>query len=251
MAALEPLDRDLNSLATQALYMAQDFPDEIDELLSQVPEPDAQVPETDEFKIDELLSQVPEPREVLSVVPEQMLQLFDNTEPSSGGAEVGESFAIVSESTSALDGSPVTAVASDRFGPVLSDSDVKGNYWLCRFVLEARRKDGSVYPPNTLYQLCCGVLRFVREVKPELDIFRDRSFASFRKTLDSEMKRLRSTGVGITTKKAEPITESEEERLSETVSKNNPGGLQHRRLQPKTVTHYANKHNPKRCFVAV
>ncbi len=96
MAALESLDGDLNSLATQALYMAQDFPDEIDELLSQVPEPDAQVPETDEFEIDELLSQVPEPREVLSVVPEQMLQLFDNTEPSSGGAEVGESFAIVS-----------------------------------------------------------------------------------------------------------------------------------------------------------
>ena len=50
--------------------------------------------------------------------------------------------------------------------------------WLSRFVLEIRRRDGKEYPPNTLYQICCGILRYIREVKPQLDIFRDAAFAS-------------------------------------------------------------------------
>ena len=61
------------------------------------------------------------------------------------------------------------------------------NRGLSRFILEVRRQDGKNYPQNTLYQLCCGVMSYVREVKPELDIFKDRAFADFRKTLDTEM----------------------------------------------------------------
>ena len=33
------------------------------------------------------------------------------------------------------------------------------NFWLSRFVLEIRRCDGKRYPPASLYQLCCGILR--------------------------------------------------------------------------------------------
>ncbi len=69
------------------------------------------------------------------------------------------------------------------------------NNWLSRFVLEVRRKDGSLYPPNTLYQLCCGGLRYVREIKPELDIFRHTVVASFRKTLDAETSKESMYGV--------------------------------------------------------
>ena len=87
------------------------------------------------------------------------------------------------------------------------------NRWLSRFILEVRRQDGKNYPPNTLYQLCCGVMRYVREVKPELDIFKDPTFADFRKTLDAEMKRLRSLGHGTRVKQAEPISETEEDHL--------------------------------------
>ena len=36
------------------------------------------------------------------------------------------------------------------------------NFWLCRFVLEIRRRDGERYPPASLYQLCCGLLRHLR-----------------------------------------------------------------------------------------
>ena len=60
------------------------------------------------------------------------------------------------------------------------------DYWLSRFILEVRRKDGNCYPSNTLHQLCYGILRFLREVKPSIDIFKNPEFASFHKTLDAE-----------------------------------------------------------------
>ena len=37
------------------------------------------------------------------------------------------------------------------------------NQWLCKFALEIRRKDGQQYPPQTLYSICCGLLRYVRD----------------------------------------------------------------------------------------
>ena len=30
-------------------------------------------------------------------------------------------------------------------------------YWMNRFVLEVRKKDGAEYAPNTLHHLCCGL----------------------------------------------------------------------------------------------
>lgn len=62
-------------------------------------------------------------------------------------------------------------------------------YWMSCFVLEACKKDGKVYPPNTLHCICCGIMRHLRENgQPSLDIFKDPVFTDFRRTLDSEMK---------------------------------------------------------------
>ena len=36
---------------------------------------------------------------------------------------------------------------------------------LQRFVLEARREDGTQYPPKTIYQLLSGLLQHTREVQ--------------------------------------------------------------------------------------
>ena len=36
---------------------------------------------------------------------------------------------------------------------------------------------------------------------------------------------------------------------TESVSKNNPGGLKHRKVESKQVTHYANRERPEHCFV--
>ena len=90
-------------------------------------------------------------------------------------------------------------------------------YWMSRFVLEVRKKDGSEYSPNTLHHICCGILRHLRESgRPDIDIFKDSSFADFRATLDGEMKRLQSLGIGAKKRQAEPLTEEEEERLWQT-----------------------------------
>lgn len=43
------------------------------------------------------------------------------------------------------------------------------DHWLSRFVVEARsQQDGKPYPPNTLYQLCCGIMQYVGEKTPRL-----------------------------------------------------------------------------------
>ena len=66
-------------------------------------------------------------------------------------------------------------------------------YWMSKFVLEARKADGSEYPPKTMYALVCCFKRYyeasgVHDVNP-LDTA-DPRFGSFRQTLDAEMQRL-------------------------------------------------------------
>ncbi len=89
------------------------------------------------------------------------------------------------------------------------------NQWLSKFVLEVRRKDGQLYPPQTLYSLCCGLLRYVREIKPDINFFKDAQFSGFQRTLDGLMKQLRSCGLGSKKRQAEPITINEEAILWE------------------------------------
>lgn len=99
---------------------------------------------------------------------------------------------------------------------VLELSNEELGYWLAKFVVEVRRKDeeGSFYNPNSLYQLCCGLLRYLRNNgRPELNIFEDPKYKHFQDSLDSEMKRLTSLGVGAEVKQAAPISEDEENRL--------------------------------------
>ena len=53
-------------------------------------------------------------------------------------------------------------------------------YWMCQYVLEVRRKDGSVYPANTLHHLCCGVMCHLWESGwHQIDIFKDPTFSKF------------------------------------------------------------------------
>ena len=66
--------------------------------------------------------------------------------------------------------------------------------------MEIRKKSlaGEVYPPNTLYCLCCGIQRYLREEgQADINTFTDPKFKLFRDSLDAEMKRLTSLGVGV------------------------------------------------------
>lgn len=44
----------------------------------------------------------------------------------------------------------------------MADDELR--YWLAKFVVEIRKKGGKgeFYPATSLYQLCCGLLRFLR-----------------------------------------------------------------------------------------
>ena len=98
--------------------------------------------------------------------------------------------------------------------PLLQMDTASLQYWLTHFILEVRKQNGSEYPPNTLHHLICGIMRFLRQNgRPEIDFFKNDSFLEFRTSLDAEMKRLQSTGLGSKRKQAEPLTLAEEEQL--------------------------------------
>ena len=87
------------------------------------------------------------------------------------------------------------------------------NYWLSHFVLEVRRRNGDCYPPNTLYQICCGLQRAIRETSPGWNLFTDPEFCDFRNSLDAQMKDAKARGLGNKRRQAEPITAEEEDLM--------------------------------------
>ena len=87
-------------------------------------------------------------------------------------------------------------------------------FWLSKFVHEIKKKDGCVYPPNTLSQICAGLQRALRENGlPELDIFQNPRYKLFQDSIDSRMKTLTRTGLGVNVKQAKPVAGDEGEIL--------------------------------------
>ena len=94
--------------------------------------------------------------------------------------------------------------------PCLQDmAPTELNHWLSRFVVEARKTDGTEYPPNTLHHIVAGLPRHLRFGGRMLD----QKFTAFQASLDGEMKRLQAKGLGINRRQAEVITPEEEETL--------------------------------------
>ena len=116
--------------------------------------------------------------------------------------------------------SRATAVADGGIAPLttplLEMSRVDLGYWMGKFVLDVRKKDGSGYPPKSLYAIvCCFKLYFEENGVYDINPFRgdDACFGNFRATLDAEMKRLHGKGLGTSSKQAQPITPDEESLL--------------------------------------
>ena len=78
------------------------------------------------------------------------------------------------------------------------------------FILKVRKKNGSKNHPNSLYQTVCGLQRHIQRTRPKASFFHP-TFTNIQRTLDAEMKRLRTTGLGMQVKQSDPI--SIEERL--------------------------------------
>ena len=97
-----------------------------------------------------------------------------------------------------------------------SMSVVAMNYWLGRFILEARAISGKEYSPDSVYQLCCGLQRSLRNADcGDINLFEDSNFTEFRGVLDGKLKQLNRTGKYVEKKKAGVITVEMEEKLWE------------------------------------
>ena len=50
---------------------------------------------------------------------------------------------------------------------------------LTRFAVETRKVNGERYPPSSIHQLLCGILRYMREINPHCPNFLDKKDARF------------------------------------------------------------------------
>ena len=109
-------------------------------------------------------------------------------------------------------------------------SDILECYDPVKFVVETRKSTGEHYPPATLHQLLCGILRHMRSKNRAAPNFLDKKHSRFRHlhgTLDSYFYRLHSEGHGRQTKHAETVSIEEEDRLWRGVmDADTPNGLQ-------------------------
>lgn len=100
---------------------------------------------------------------------------------------------------------------------------------LSRFIVEARKENGQVYPAKTLYEIVSSIQRMLRESGNHVSFF-DRAnndYYTFRKVLDGIMKRRTRDGVGLEHKIAKEISSSEEDFFweSNAFSLESPRGL--------------------------
>ena len=92
------------------------------------------------------------------------------------------------------------------------------NTHLTQFIVEARKANREYYPPSSLHQLLCGILRHMRETNPHCPNFLDKKDARFQqlhRSLDVHFNKLHSNGIGRQVKHAEIISKNDEQRLWE------------------------------------
>jgi len=77
--------------------------------------------------------------------------------------------------------------------PAITEINIEEiNYWLSKFALEARKKDGTEYRHEVLYSLFCGLNRIIKEKSPQLSLFHSPELKPFQKALDGRLKDLQS-----------------------------------------------------------
>ena len=112
-------------------------------------------------------------------------------------------------------GCPLPAAAGVTIPPLADLDNSELQRYLTHFILEIRKKDGNEFPPNSLHHLVCGLMYLRHHGRPEVDFFKNPDFSSFRTSLDAEMKRLQSLGVGSKRRQAEILIKEEENVLWE------------------------------------
>ena len=63
---------------------------------------------------------------------------------------------------------------------LLSMTEESFLFWLPKFIAEVRKGDGGLYPPNSVYQICCGLSRALKSAnRMDIDIFNSPNFHQF------------------------------------------------------------------------
>ena len=75
------------------------------------------------------------------------------------------------------------------------------SFWLQRFVLKVRKANKQQYCPDSLYQICCGLQKVLRNAGKDVNFFEQFQFAEFRAVLDGVLKQLNGSGKFIHKKK--------------------------------------------------
>ena len=105
------------------------------------------------------------------------------------------------------------------------------NFWLSRFVVEARRQDGKPYPGSTLLNLLSGLYCHSKSHDADCPNFMDRKSSQFKDlngALTVKFRELRQEGVGAVVKHATIVTSSKEDTLwtSNVIGDHTPLALQ-------------------------
>ena len=90
------------------------------------------------------------------------------------------------------------------------------NTHLSKFAVEARKANGEIYPPGTIHQLLCGLLRHMQETTPGCPNFlnkQDSNFCDLQGTLDALFHKLHSDSIGVRVRHTEIITKADENKL--------------------------------------
>ena len=118
--------------------------------------------------------------------------------------------------------------SSCLFQDILEMDPQNINIALKYFAFEARKKDGTNYPSNSLYGLFSALQSSLNAKGGNVNIFEDDEFKEARTSLDASMKHLSKCGLGASSrKKTDVISNEEEERLWErgSLGEDNPAQL--------------------------
>ena len=84
---------------------------------------------------------------------------------------------------------------------------------LQKFYCEVRRRDGENYEPNSLRVMHAALDRHLKDKGCKSSITMDRQFATSRKVLNGKAIELQELGKGKQKRKADGLTEDEEEEI--------------------------------------